>query len=87
MGGTAGQVLSFSGGTMTIKMTDGSTKLVLVGSSTAILKTAQGSAADLSAGTEVVVGGTPNSDGSVTAQSIQIRPAGMMNRPQTGQSN
>lgn len=38
------------------------------------MKSASGSAADVAVGSSIVVTGSKNSDGSVTAQSIQIRP-------------
>lgn len=76
-GGTMGEVISFANGTLTLKTADGGTKLVLVGTSTPILTTKAGSAADLSVGANVLVVGSGNSDGSITAQSVQVRPAGM----------
>lgn len=77
-GFTAGQILLKDATSITIKMQDGSTKIVLIGSSTQIMKTAAGSQNDLATGTEVTVTGPTNSDGSITAQSVQIRPAGSM---------
>ena len=53
--------------------TTGST-VVLYSDGTSILKSIIGSAADLYAGENVTVTGTTNSDGSVSANSIQIRP-------------
>jgi len=77
-GFTAGTIVSASNGSISIKMQNGSsTEIVLLGPSTQILKSVAGSASDLSVGTNVVVTGTTNKDGSLTAQSIQIRPAGM----------
>lgn len=52
------------------------TRIVLYGSTTQIEKTVAGSASDLTAGTSVLVAGEPNSDGSISASNIQIRPAG-----------
>lgn len=77
-GFTAGQILSKDATSITIKMQDGSTKIVLIGSSTQVMKTAAGSANDLATGTDVTLTGSTNSDGSITAQSVQIRPAGSM---------
>jgi Domain of unknown function (DUF5666) len=51
------------------------TRIVLVNSSTQVGKMVSGSANDLSVGTSVTILGTPNSDGSLTATSVQIRPA------------
>ena len=51
-------------------------KIVLYSGTTQVSKTISGSAVDLSVGESVAVSGTPNSDGSVTANTIQIRPAG-----------
>ncbi|HUD02621.1 MAG TPA: hypothetical protein VMR46_01185 [Candidatus Paceibacterota bacterium] len=77
-GFTAGTIVSSGSGTISIQQQNGSsTEIVLVGPSTQILKTAAGSASDLSVGTAVTITGTANSDGSMTANSIQIRPAGM----------
>lgn len=75
-GFTAGQVLSEDAGSITIKMPDGSTKIVLVASSTQVMKAASGTLSDVAVGSQVVVTGSANTDGSVTAQSIQLRPAG-----------
>lgn len=52
-------------------------KIVLYAGSTEIGKTVVGSATDLTVGESIIANGTPNSDGSITAQMIQIRPAGV----------
>jgi hypothetical protein len=86
-GFTAGQILSKDATSITIKMQDGSTKIILIGSSTQIMKTSTGSQDDLAAGTEVTVTGSANSDGSITAQSVQIRPAGALPTAKQVQTN
>ena len=50
-------------------------KIVFYTDKTTVMKTADGSIADLAIGEQVSVTGTPNTDGSVNAQSVQIRPA------------
>lgn len=72
----AGEILSKDTSGVTIKMQDGSTKIILIGSSAQINKNAAGTMDDLTAGTNVSITGTTNSDGSVTAQAVQIRPVG-----------
>jgi hypothetical protein len=52
-------------------------KIVLYNSSTQIGKFTTGTPSDLAVGDSVTVSGSTNSDGSVTAQMIQIRSAGM----------
>ncbi|MEK7069161.1 MAG: hypothetical protein AAB947_02140 [Patescibacteria group bacterium] len=75
---TAGEILSKDETSITIKMQDENTKIVLVGSSVQIIKSVAGTAGDLVVGTQVAVNGSANSDGSLTARSVQIRPAGPM---------
>ncbi len=72
----SGQIISQNSNSITVQSSDGSTKMVILPGSASILKTDQGSASDLTVGTNVMVVGTSNSDGSVTAQNVQIRPAG-----------
>jgi hypothetical protein len=86
MGAVFGTIIAEDASSITVQLggpnatsTNGSatgTKIVLYDTSTQISKMVAGSASDLSIGTGVVVQGTANSDGSLTAQSIQIRPAG-----------
>jgi len=75
---TFGEIISKDETSITIKMQDGSTKIVLVSSSAQVMKSTTGSINDLAVGTQVTVTGPANSDGSVTAQSVQIRPADSM---------
>jgi len=76
-GGSAvsGSILSQDANSLTVSTTGGSSKIVFVSASTTVLKTTSGSMSDLSTGTNITVIGTSNSDGSVTATSIQVRPA------------
>ncbi len=73
MGGAVmGEILSQDDKSITVKLTDGSSKIVLLSGTTEINKTATGSASDLKTGEKVAVFGQTNSDGSVTAQSVQL---------------
>ncbi|HVU75348.1 MAG TPA: hypothetical protein VHD38_00715, partial [Candidatus Paceibacterota bacterium] len=51
------------------------TRIVLINDATEVTKMAQGSTADLTVGTGVTITGTANSDGSLTATMVQIRPS------------
>ena len=69
-----GQVLSMSSNSLTVKMSDGSTKIVVLSSSTAFMQSAKAALSDVKTGDTINVVGTQNSDGSVTAQDVQINP-------------
>jgi hypothetical protein len=73
-GFTAEQIISKDSGSITLQVMGGGSKIILIPASSQILKSAQGTTADLTTGQQVVVNGTANSDGSLTAQMIQIRP-------------
>lgn len=70
----AGEIVSVDETTLTVKLEDGSSKIVILSDKTEINKAEIGARSDLSAGVRVAVFGTDNSDGSVTAQSIQLNP-------------
>jgi len=72
-GGAAGEIVSMDNQSITLKLRDGSSKIVFFSSSTKIMKSTDGVRSDLTSGAQVIVGGTANPDGSVTAQSIQLR--------------
>ena len=76
MGGrqVAGDVVGVDDKTMTVKMPDGSSKIVIISDSTSFNKAETGTKSDVQVGSKVAVFGTDNTDGSVTAQNIQLNP-------------
>jgi hypothetical protein len=66
-----GSILSIDSDTMTVKLQDGSTKIVILSGSTTYMKETPSTVGDLKTGDTIMVTGTSNSDGSVTAQNVQ----------------
>jgi len=71
----SGQVASVGDNTLSVSLRTGGSEVVLVSSSTKVMKSIEGAASDVAASDTVLVTGTQNSDGSVTADTIQIQPA------------
>jgi hypothetical protein len=80
---TFGQIISKDATSITVQLETpqaGSTtnasgsKIIFLGQDTKVTKQASGTLSDLAVGTNVSVTGTTNTDGSVSASSIQIRP-------------
>jgi len=69
-----GTILSIDNTSMTVKLADGSSKILLLSTNTTYAKEAAGAMSDLKVGDRVGAFGTTNGDGSVTAQSVQINP-------------
>jgi hypothetical protein len=73
-GGVVGQILSADNNTLTVKLQDGSSKIVVLPENVMINKMAPAAKTDLTTGTNVAIFGSTNSDGSVTAQNVQVNP-------------
>lgn len=69
-----GEISARDDSSITIKSQDGSSKIILLTASTAVEKTEVGSSSDMIIGKTVRVLGTENTDGSVTAQDVQLNP-------------
>jgi len=69
-----GDIISADNNSITVKLQDGSSSIVLLTSKTTINKAATASATDLTVGERVSAIGTSNADGSVTASSVSINP-------------
>ncbi len=71
-GAVRGQILSVADATMTVKLADGSSKIILLSATTSINEATMAAKTALQAGKQVMVVGATNSDGSVTAKNIQL---------------
>lgn len=70
-----GTVAAISSGSITLDTRDGSSHVVLTTPDTTVSKSVTGSLSDVTVGSTAIVSGTTNSDGSVSASLIQLRPA------------
>lgn len=82
----SGKIVSTGSGSITVQLSDGSSKIIDLTGQTAINKSTKGSTSDLTTGTRVTALGTTNSDGSVTAQMVNIGNGMFRMRPQGGGS-
>lgn len=71
---TSGEILSKDDKSITIKLPDGGSKIVFISDSTQVTKSATGALSDLTVGVQISANGTANTDGSVNAATVQIRP-------------
>ena len=71
---TEGEILSKTDTGLVLKLSNGGSQIVLVSGQTSIGKFTNIGLGDLQAGDTVSISGVSNADGSVTAQSVQIRP-------------
>lgn len=70
----SGEILNIDDTSLTVKLADGSSRIVLFTDKTIFNKTANVEKTELKIGEKVGVFGTSNTDGSVMAQSIQLNP-------------
>ena len=71
---TTGEIISKDDKSLTVKLRDGGSRIVFLSNTTEITKSISGSIADLGTGKTIIISGSANQDGSITAQSVQIRP-------------
>ena len=83
-GFTSGQILAKTDNSLTIKVATGGSEIVFLAPSSQIMQSSTTTIASLNVGQNIMVTGTTNSDGSVTAKTVQVgdfrfggaRPAG-----------
>jgi hypothetical protein len=73
-GAITGEVTAKDDKSITVKMMDGSSKIVVLSEATSYRRSEESSLDNVQVGTKVATFGTVNSDGSTTATSIEIDP-------------
>lgn len=73
-GMVVGEVADKDGESLTIRTIDGSSKIILINSSTQYRKSADATSDDIKKGDTVAISGTNNQDGSITASNVQLNP-------------
>jgi hypothetical protein len=73
-GFVTGKVISKDSSSITLEIPNGGSKIAFFSTSTKITKSVEGSSADLKVGDQISLMGSANQDGSIAAQSIQLRP-------------
>lgn len=76
-GFASGEIISQDDKSITVKLQDGGSKIIFLSDTTRITKSTEGFLADLKSSTQIFANGTPNQDGSMTADAVQISPARM----------
>ena len=69
-----GEIIARDDQSITIKLRDSGSKIIFYSDTTEVGKFATGGKEDLKIGKTVIINGKANQDGSITAESIQIRP-------------
>ncbi|MCX6731122.1 MAG: hypothetical protein NTZ55_04700 [Candidatus Roizmanbacteria bacterium] len=70
----SGEIINIDTDSLTVKLTDGSSRIVLLNDKTIYNKTASVEKVELKVGEKVGIFGTTNTDGSVSAQNVQLNP-------------
>lgn len=71
---TVGEIISADDESITVKLADGSSKIILISDSTIINQSTTAAKTDLQVGTKVAVNGDQTNDGSITGKTIEINP-------------
>ena len=72
-GFTVGEVSEIGNGSLTLQLANGNSENVFYSSSTQVIVPQPTSISSIQSGTMVMIGGTQNPDGSMTATTIQVR--------------